>query len=102
RHQRAFAGLDAQRPRQAGRQRLDRHTEPRARHVSALLELGYQLLGEVDRDRESDADAAAAAAEYGRVDADDPAVLIEERATGVARVDRGVGLNEVVVRPTDG
>ena len=59
------------------------------------------LLGGVDRDREADADVAAAAA-AGRadlgVDADDAAARVEQRAAGVAGVDRGVGLDDVADR----
>ena len=59
--------------------------------------------GLVDRDREADADVAALAAEAaadggdGGVDADDLAVEVDQRAAGVARVDRGVGLDRVDV-----
>ena len=40
---------------------------------------------------------AAAAAENGGVDADEPAFSINQRATGIARVDGGVGLDEILV-----
>src|SRR4051794_9222566 len=57
-----------------------------------LLELGQRPFGGVDRDREADADVAPAAAARRdlRVDADDPAGRVEQRAAGVAGVDRGV------------
>ena len=72
------------------------------------LALVDQLLdgapGLVDRDREADADVAGLAAELaaadggdGRVDADDLAVEVDQRAAGVAGVDRGVGLDRVDV-----
>ncbi len=64
-------------------------------------------LGVVGRDREPDADVAglllltaetAAARSHGgdrRVDADQLAPAVDQRAAGVARVDRGVGLDGV-------
>ena len=55
----------------------------------------------VDGDREADADAAGAATRSGRdraVDADDLAGHVEQRAAGVALVDRRVGLDRVRVR----
>ena len=51
---------------------------------------------DVDRDREADALVAARGAGDGRVEADDFAAEIHERAAAVAGVDRGVGLNEVL------
>ena len=67
--------------------------------AAGLLEVGDDLLGGVDRHREADADAAVAAAAAGgdlRVDADDLAGRVDERAAGVAGVDRRVGLQHVV------
>src|SRR5262249_49553406 len=60
---------------------------------AAFLELADLGLGGVDRYGEADADAAVAAAarlDLG-VDADHAPVGVEQRPTGVARVDRGVG-----------
>src|SRR5215213_10247899 len=62
----------------------------------ALLGLGDELLDGAGRDGEADADVAAALAAAGGdlgVDADDLAVLVEQRAAGVAGVERGVGLD---------
>ena len=52
----------------------------------------------VRRDREPDADVGAGVAGDLRVDADHLAGRVEERAAGVAVVDRGVGLDRVVDR----
>ena len=52
------------------------------------------VVGHVDRDGERDAHVAAAAAVDLRVDADDFAVEIEQRAAGVAGIHRDVGLDE--------
>ena len=62
-----------------------------------LIELVHDAVSHVDRDSEADADVAAAAREDGGVDADQLASQIDERAAGVARIDRGVGLDEILV-----
>src|SRR3954453_21520748 len=70
---------------------------------------GDQLLGDAlhdaRRDREADAVVAAGVALDLRVDADDVAGRVEQRATRVAVVDRGVGLDRArdreVVRRVD-
>ena len=49
---------------------------------------------DVDRDREREPHVAAGAREDQRVDADDLALEVEQRAARVARIDRGVGLDE--------
>src|SRR2546430_5284942 len=68
--------------------------------MSSLHELVGDLLRGVARDRESDADVARALASGRdrRVDADHPTRGVDQRATGVARVDRGVGLDRVLDR----
>src|SRR5438093_875751 len=55
----------------------------------------------VDRDGVADADEGVLAARVlnRRRDADDVAVLVEERAAGVAGVDRRVGLDQLAQRP---
>ena len=50
-----------------------------------------------DRNREADADVAVVARQNLRVDADQLAFGVDERAAGVAVVDRRVGLQEVLV-----
>ena len=55
--------------------------------------LGDDRLGQVDGQGEADAVAHAG---LGRGDADEVAVTVEEGAAGVAGVDGGVGLDEVV------
>ena len=60
---------------------------------------GYQGLRDlgdiVDRDGEAESDGSAALAADGRVDADHTALGIDEGATGVTRVDCGIGLDGV-------
>jgi hypothetical protein len=69
--------------------------------VAGLL---HDALGEVARDGEADAHAAARGREDRGVDADHLALGVEGRAAGIALVQGGVDLQEVVVgarvRPT--
>ena len=64
---------------------------------AALLEVRQQLARDVDRYREADPDVAVARAAGRdlRVDADHLAGRVDQRAAGVAGVDRGVGLDHV-------
>ena len=62
--------------------------------LPVLDELLAHVVGHVDRDGERQAHVAAAAAVDLRVDADHFAVEIEQRAAGVARIHRHVGLDE--------
>src|SRR4051794_10495880 len=82
--------------RRVDRDRVD--AEEPAVDAAVLRELRHQALGRVDRDGEADADVAAAASAGLdlRVDADHAAGRVEERAAGVAGVDRGVGLDHAV------
>jgi hypothetical protein len=64
-----------------------------ARHAAARAQLREDRGRAADRDGE--ADAARARAD-GRIDADDVAVGVDQRAAAVAEIDRGVGLNVVV------
>ena len=52
---------------------------------------------EVHRHREADAHIAAEAADDGRIDADEPPARIAQRAAAVARIDRRIRLDEVLV-----
>ena len=49
------------------------------------------------RNRKADAVVAAGSGSDRRIDADDLALEVQERSTGIARVDRGVRLNEILV-----
>ena len=74
-------------------------------HLAAGDERVRDALRRVDRDREADAVVAAGVALDLRVDADHLAAEVQQRAAGVAVVDRGVGLDRagdrVVVRRRD-
>jgi len=60
-----------------------------------VAELGVDLARHVGGNREADARVAG---DDRRVDADDLALHVDERPAGVARIDRGVGLKEIVER----
>ncbi len=57
----------------------------------------HHALDHVDRNGEAEPHAAAGARIDHRIDADQPAVEIDERAAGIARIDRRVGLDEEAV-----
>ena len=75
----------------------DVHADPPADDL-AFAQLRQQVAYRVDGNREADPDVALAltVADDGGVDADDFAAHVEERAAGVAGIDRRVGLNEVL------
>src|SRR5579859_74027 len=83
---------------QVGRDLLDDDTEISARHFSVLENLVHHPASHVDGNGESDALIAPTTPSQNRgVDSDQLTSRIDQRATGVARVDRGVGLNEVFI-----
>jgi len=73
---------------------LDYHTQPAAADLAAAFELIGDVHGHIDRDREGHAHEATGAGVYLRVDPHHFAGQVEQRTTGVARVDRHVGLDE--------
>ena len=93
-HQRAARPAQPEGLGERGVHVLDRHADPAAHDVAGLDELVLDVDGDVDRDRERQAHVAARLAEDLRVDADDFAARVEQRAAGVARVDGHVGLDE--------
>ena len=73
---------------------LDAHAEPAAHDFAFVFQLVGDVFRHVDRDGEGEAVKGAAAAVNLRVDGDDFAFAVKERAAGVAGVDGGVGLDE--------
>ena len=68
-----------------------------ARHLAARAQLLHHVLAMFDRNGEADADVAVGIREDLRVDPDQLALHVHERAARVAVVDRRVGLQEVLV-----
>ena len=64
--------------------------------LPVLDQLVHHRARQVDRDGEAVARVEAGLAGDGGVDADDLAPDVDQRAARVARVDRGVGLDEVL------
>src|SRR5262249_20502411 len=79
------------------RQVLQRHADPAALHRAMRHELLHDAARHVDRYREAAAASAAARTDDRRVDADELAAQVDERAAGIARIDGRVGLDEVLV-----
>src|SRR5581483_4148654 len=97
-NQRAVRRLDAQAFGNVVGDLLDANAEPAAPRLAVLAKLVEHGQRGIGRHGKTDADRAAGRRDDRRVDADDFAVEIEQRATGIAAVDGGVGLNVVVVR----
>src|SRR3954469_13034621 len=68
-----------------------------AAHLAVLLQFAEHLACQVARHREADALVPAALAVNRGIDPDQLAASVDERAARVARVDGGVGLDEVFV-----
>ena len=66
--------------------------------MARLDELLHHGMGEIDRDREAVPRIEAGLARDGRVDPNDVAAHVDERSARIPRVDRGVGLDEVLDR----
>src|SRR5437899_2841130 len=77
---------------------LDPHAEPAAAQFAELPELIDHAGHRLRRHREAEADRTAGRRDDQRVDADHLAFEVEQRSTGIAAVDGGVGLDVVVVR----
>src|SRR5690606_29949968 len=78
------------------------HAEIAADHAAVIDELGHDAAHHVHGNREADAfrriAVAQRRADHGRVDADELAASVHERAAGIAHVDGRVGLDEVFER----
>ncbi len=97
RDHRALRVCGAQRLGNVGSEVLDRHADAAALDLAVADQLVHDLARHVDRHREADADISAGWGNDRGVDTDDPALQVDERATRIARIDRGIGLDEVLV-----
>ena len=96
--QRAGGNAKPQRLGDLGRHRLQPGAEPRPLHrLAAALGGGDHDAHHVGGDRKADALRAAGAREDRGVDADELAGHVDQRAAGIAGVDRGIGLDEELV-----
>src|SRR5512132_2222085 len=95
--QRAFRLLQAEAVGNLRGDRLDGDAKPAALHGALLLQLRHDLLRDVRRNGEADADAAAVRSEDRGIHTDHLAAAVEQRAAGVAAVERRVDLDEVVI-----
>src|SRR5262245_4986028 len=75
-------------------QLLDHDAQPPAHDPALGHELGHDLPRHVDRDREPD---ALPRGHHGRIDPDHLTLDVQQRTTGIARIDRGIGLDERLV-----
>ncbi len=96
-HQRAAEVLQAEGVGEVARQRLQRDAQPAALDAAAGLQAAQHRLHRRAGDREADAVGTARAGVDRGVDADHAALQVDQRSAAVARVDRRVGLDEVLV-----
>ena len=61
-----------------------------------LFDLLHNTADQVNRDGEANALGARVLRQHRRIDADEFAAAVDQRATGIAGVDRRIGLNEIL------
>ena len=71
--------------------------KPAAHHVAMRQDLLHDAAHQIDGNREADAfGSSVGAVQHRGVDADQIAVRIDERAAGIAEIDGGIGLDEIL------
>ncbi len=95
--QRPLGAGGAERPGEIGGQVLDRHPDLAAPDLAVADQLVHHVARHIDRHGKADADIAALRRQDRGVDADQPAAQIDQRAARIAGIDRGVGLDEILV-----
>ena len=85
--------LNAQFLFRAAVERCENGSQPRAFHMSAADEFRGDLFCNVRGDRKTEPDIAAGGRENEVVDSDDFALNVQERSSGVAGIDGGIGLH---------
>ena len=100
RHQRPANIFQAQLRGDVGRN-IDRvHAQRTTTYFAISHNLPHDFAGQIDRNREAQTNIAGRAAlriETRRIDADQFAAKIDQRAAGIPRVDRRIGLDKVLV-----
>src|SRR5205823_15081546 len=95
RHQRSHGAAEPERMGDIRGHRIHAHAQLAALDRAVLDELLHHAARHVRRNGEADADVAPAARQDRGVDSDQLTAQVYQRTTGVAGVDRGVGLDEV-------
>src|SRR6266404_942242 len=80
---------------------LNHNPEIAAGYMTIFDQALHHVAGEVNGDGKANSLVPTAATEDGGINADQPAFSIDERATRVTGIDRGVRLDEVLVVKTD-
>src|SRR5690606_32680358 len=96
-HQGTLGRIEAKAFRDVLGDRLDAHTEPATPRLTELDQLVDDIFGKLRRNGETDTDRAAGRRDDRRIDADDLALHVEQRPAGIALVDGGIRLDEIVV-----
>ena len=97
-HQGAGRPVETERIGHVAREILQIGAEPRAMNfLAAGLRRRDDIFDHIDRNGEANADRTARLRENRRVDADQPPLHVDQRAAGIAGIDRGVGLDEEAI-----
>ncbi len=96
-HHHAFDKRNVERLCQFCVQRLNANAQASALHLAVFDQLRHDRRDHVRRNRKPDSDVAAGGRQNRRVDADEFAAQIHERAARITRVDRSIRLNEILV-----
>ena len=93
-----FLDLNAKGLREFGRQVVGLHADPTARDQPILHNALHHQLGGGHGNGKPDAHAAARSRINGRIDAQQIAIGVHQRTARIARIDGGVGLDEILER----
>ena len=77
----------------------DLNSQSRPDHFPVTNQLGHDAINRVRRDRKADPRRRSGRAVDSGIHADQSAGAVEQRSSRVARIDRGVGLNDALNRP---
>src|SRR5215813_13082 len=97
RDHRALRVCGAERLGDIGSEVLDRHTDAAALDLAVADQLVHHLARHVNRYREADADISSGWGNDRRIDTDNPALHVDKRTTRIARINRRIGLDKILV-----